>query len=379
MGKMIDLLLISCVIGGPAMAGGADRLLPPASDFRLTLVEDPQSTVPLGASCTGEAELTLTCRAFTLTLENIGKKSVRLSWSCNGPDITLDEKNPNSTSGWWPESQLQRERCAPGTSMNLRLKPGEQKRYTTRLMAPPRFAYFFPPGPHTLRATWTLWGCTDENAAPDCLTPLQIPPRPPSCCSQFELQEPVDVISNEITVTAPQMPDLGSPKFSLEVALRPGPPDKNLTLQIPGGCAGEASGSIDCAVFHYKIRNVGDRPVRDGRSSCPGGIVSPEYSIAGREWKPVPSRVLACTMNVYSETPILPGQALEGNFTLWVLGYDTKELQTPGEYRFRFTFWPHACIASPDASFCLIWPQKEEPIVSADVAVHATAGPSAVR
>jgi len=145
MGKMIDLLLISCVIGGPAMAGGADRLLPPASDFRLTLVEDPQSTVPLGASCTGEAELTLTCRAFTLTLENIGKKSVRLSWSCNGPDITLDEKNPNSTSGWWPESQLQRERCAPGTSMNLRLKPGEQKRYTTRLMAPPRFAYFFPP------------------------------------------------------------------------------------------------------------------------------------------------------------------------------------------------------------------------------------------
>jgi hypothetical protein len=43
------------------------------------LREDPQSTLPLGPSCGGEAGLTLTCPAFVLTLENASQRTIYLN------------------------------------------------------------------------------------------------------------------------------------------------------------------------------------------------------------------------------------------------------------------------------------------------------------
>lgn len=54
----------------PALANPFPSLLPPPNELRLTMREDPQSPLPLGPSCQGEAVQTLTCRAFVLTLEN---------------------------------------------------------------------------------------------------------------------------------------------------------------------------------------------------------------------------------------------------------------------------------------------------------------------
>ena len=60
--------LVHCaVVSG---SGPFPRLLPPADELHLVLQEEPQSQLPLGPSCGGEASLTLLCRTFTLTLEN---------------------------------------------------------------------------------------------------------------------------------------------------------------------------------------------------------------------------------------------------------------------------------------------------------------------
>ena len=129
----ICLYLFCCPL---LTASDAPQLLPDADKFRLTLVEDRNSTLPLGPSCTGEAEQTLTCRAFTLTLENLGKKVVRISWGgCNEPEIRIDRKEPNSSSGWWPVSQIKRENCGPAIWRSIRLKPGEKNEYVTRLIS----------------------------------------------------------------------------------------------------------------------------------------------------------------------------------------------------------------------------------------------------
>jgi len=163
----------------------APQLLPPADEFHLTLSEDRTSTLPLGPSCTGEAEQTLTCRAFIVTLQNLSKKTVRISWGgCNEPGIRIDRKEPPSTSGWWPVSQIKSGSCRPMTWARLRLKPHKNYRYTTRLISPRRESWPFEPGSYTLRAEWALLGCTEKPKGTDCLTPLQII-RPPSSASAF--------------------------------------------------------------------------------------------------------------------------------------------------------------------------------------------------
>jgi len=59
--------------------GPFPRLLPPAEDLHLVLCEDPQSALPLGPSCGGDASQTLLCRTFTLTLENASTHTIRIS------------------------------------------------------------------------------------------------------------------------------------------------------------------------------------------------------------------------------------------------------------------------------------------------------------
>src|SRR5271168_2033227 len=91
-------------------------------EFRLTLAEDRHSSLSLGPSCTGEAAQTLTCRAFIVTLENLSKKTVRISWGgCNEPEIRIDRKESDSSPRWWPVSQKKRENCGAATWNSIRL------------------------------------------------------------------------------------------------------------------------------------------------------------------------------------------------------------------------------------------------------------------
>jgi len=355
-------------------ASGAPQLLPSANEFRLTLAEDRHSKLPLGLSCTGEAAETLTCRAFTVTLENLSQKTVRISWpGCNEPLVRIDRKMPSPGSGWFPVSSIKQENCRPMGWASTRLMPGEKHTYATRLISPRRYTETFEPGSYTLRAEWVLFGCTEEPEGTDCLGPLQVV-HPPSAASSFDFQEPVAVISNEVTLDAPVLPDFGHLKFAFEVSVRQGPPPAS-SAKKSVDCTGDASGSIDCIVFHYAIHNLGDRPVRQGGYSCSGFGITAEYRPAHGEWQPVLPNAWVCTANIYLETPILPGGTAEGDFVLSTLapGYDTSVLRAAGEYSFRFYFWPNACLASPDGTFCLRRPEKQEVVRSPELSLRLSA------
>ncbi len=324
-------------------SGPFPRLLPPADDLHLVVQEDPQSQLPLGPSCGGEASLTLLCRTLTVTLENASPHTIRISGlRCFEPSITFETNRPitfeaqelNAAAEWWPISQPGNPGCKTLDWTNTRLRPGEHMEYTTRLISPRRSVGIIGvigPGKYPLRVQWTLFGCTELPDGADCLTPLQVV-REGSTVADVDIQEPVTVYSNSILVESPKLP------------------------------------GVDCAVFHYVIRNLGDRAVRNVTASCSDDSIRPEYRFDSSSWKPIPARLWSCTMNVTVERGILPGGTLEGTFTLRTLlpGYDTSSLQAPGEYQLSFTFYPAACIASPDASFCLT-PLQREPTVTSKV------------
>jgi hypothetical protein len=346
-------------------AGDAPQLLPNADEFRLTLAEDRDSMLPLGASCTGEAAQTLTCRAFALTLENLSKKTVRISWGgCNEPPIRIDRKEPNSSSGWWPVSQKKREDCGLVAMHSIRLKPGEKKEYATRLISSRREAEPFAPGSYTLRAEWVLLGCIEEPEGTDCLSPLQVV-RPPSSASPFDFQEAVSAISNAVRAESPALPDLGKMKFSFEVNVTPISVAAKIAPTLRAKCAGERAGSIECTAFHYKIGNFGTRAVRLAQG-C--GDIFPQY-LADGEWRPV-FETLQCSLNVIRETPILPGNVVEGDFSLaW--GYDISPFRSSGQYTFRLTLrGPTACFASSDGNLCLSSFHNEPPITSSELTIR---------
>jgi hypothetical protein len=72
--------------------------LPPANEFRVTLAEAPDAKLPPAPACGEEAAGTLTCRAFTVTLENIGTHTVRLSGlECADPEVRIETAAANST------------------------------------------------------------------------------------------------------------------------------------------------------------------------------------------------------------------------------------------------------------------------------------------
>jgi len=205
------------------------------------------------------------------------------------------------------------------------------------------------PGQYTMRAQWILEGCTEAPNGYDCL---------------IGAQEPVTVFSNSVAVESPQLGELRGLKFAFEVAIN-APPERDPSCTA-------ANMNVECTVFHYVIRNLADRPVRNARFSCSDTSIQPEYRFEMGEWKPVPQRLWSCTMNILTESEILPGGALEGSFTIRNLrpGYDTSSLQVPGQYQFRFTFWPNACITSPDASFCLWSPEKQPTVTSKELTLQ---------
>ena len=219
-----------------------------------------------------------------------------------------------------------------------------------------------------------LWGCTENPEGSDCLAPLQIL-RTASWggpTADVDFQTPIEVVSGEIEVNSPALPDLGTLKIAFEVT--PNPQGWTKSLPMPSKCAGQAGTSIECTVFHYAIRNLGSRPIRNGRFGCSDYSIIPEYLTGNGEWKRLDPRLKACTMNIYIETPILPGKADEGDFILSNLApeFDTAPLYPAGDYRFRFHFQSDACFASPDGSFCLLRPKEQPAVTSNEVTVNAT-------
>src|ERR1700722_16801542 len=131
---IVIFLAVGAASGLPGVSSAKPfpQLLPPANEFELTLREDPNSKLPLGPSCGAEAGLTLACRAFVVTLKNVGGHTVHLSRiGCQEPVVSLEIKEPNSSSGWMGISQVTRPPCTPWSYVNLRLKPGESADYMT--------------------------------------------------------------------------------------------------------------------------------------------------------------------------------------------------------------------------------------------------------
>jgi hypothetical protein len=355
------------------------QLLPPASEFELTLREDPNSELPLGPSCGGEAGLTLACRAFVVTLKNVGMHTVHLSRiGCQEPVVNFERKEPNSSNGWWPLSVVSRPRCTPWTYANLRLKPGESIEYATRLTSPdrgPGYSAAVAPRSYTIRVQWMLRGCTEPADGSDCLAPLQVmktPYRGGPGQGDVEFQTPVKVVSSEIEVNSPVLPDLGMLEIAFEVT--PNPQGWSKLLPQPAKCDGQAATGVECSVFHYAIRNLGDRAIRNGRHSCGDYSIAPEYRMGDGAWKWLDSPAWECARNIYVETAILPGEAAEGDFILSELTseFGTTFFHPAGDYQFRFRFQTSACFASPNGSFCLLWPKEQPTVVSNEVVVHAT-------
>jgi len=375
----VALVLFGALFHCAAVSGSRPfpRLLPPADDLHLVLKEDPHSQLPLGPSCGGEASLTLLCRTFTVTVENASPHTIRISGlRCFEPSITFltnrpitfETKELNTAAEWWPISQPGNPGCKTLDWTNTRLRPGEHMEYATRLISPRRSVGIIGvigPGKYPLRVQWTLFGCTELPDAADCLTPLQVV-REGSTVADVDSQEPVTVYSNSILVESPKLPDLGRLKLTFEVTSATNQPPETQDGR-PSGCA-EESASVDCALFHYMIRNLGDRAVRNVSASCSDDSIRPEYRFDSSSWKPIPARLWSCTMNITVERGIPRGGTLERTFALRTLlpGYDTSSLRAPGEYQLRFTFYPAACIASPDVSFCLT-PLQREPTVTSKV------------
>src|SRR5262249_11099230 len=131
----------------------------------------------------------------------------------------------------------------------------------------------------------------------------------------IDFQEPVQVVSDEIVVESPPLPDLGTMSFGFEVTM--GLTESDPSIEDPD-CK-EDTNSIGCTIFHYKIRNLGARAVRYTTASCSFSGIFPEYRIGSSGWEPLPERSWICTRNVAIEHPILPGETAVGVFVLKTL------------------------------------------------------------
>jgi len=134
---------------------------------------------------------------------------------------------------------------------------------------------------------------------------------------QVEAQTRLEVISREIVVDSPALPNLG-----FEVSLAAEFHVSEIRKRFGALCAIDPGTSIECTVFHYAIRYSGDRPIRNGRFTSDDYSIMPEYRMDGGEWKRLKSRLMACTVNPFLETPILPGETAEGTLYCgeWRLG-----------------------------------------------------------
>ncbi|HXE31175.1 MAG TPA: hypothetical protein VN515_05185 [Terriglobales bacterium] len=365
---LIGALLIFGTL--PVVAAGQfPQLLPDPDAFVLTIRENPGSKLPLGPSCGGDAAVTLACRSFIVTLKNVGGRTVHLSRpNCREPNVGFSKKQANSSTGWWPISQPSYSTlCDPLTFQDLRLRPGDETQYETRLVSPNRLPVTAPTdaGEYTIRATWSLYGCTEESEGTDCLAPPRIPTSN-SAAPDVDLQSPIQVVSNQIEVSSPSLPDLGPLRIGFEVSLATETEAAAERKRAGGSCASPSDTSAACTVFHYAIHNLSSRPIRNGRWTCSDFSIIPEHRAKGGAWAPLSSRLMECSRNFVVETPIMPGQKAEGDFSIASLAplYDAAPLDAPGTHELRFRFQSEACWAAPDGSFCLQRPKSQTPVLS---------------
>jgi hypothetical protein len=177
-------------------------------------------------------------------------------------------------------------------------------------------------------------------------------------------------VSNEIVAESPTLPDMGKMSFSFDVESSSGIPGNG---DVKEGCTANDKTNIDCLLFKYRIVNTGSRPVRYSTFSCSNSGIFPEYRDASDHWSMLPQVAWVCSMNILTQTPLLPGKAVEGKFTLRGLapGYDTTPLLGPGEHRLRFQFSPPACFASPDGRFCIASTTPQQPVLSSELTLRS--------
>jgi len=378
---MRRLVIVAAAVGWACSLVNAQNpvplLLPSASHLQLTLQEDPNTAIRWGPVCAGEGEDAVRCHNFTISLENKSMDRVLLDSNCRERVFTISIRDPSASGGWLPAGRGGFP-CHRGIhSTSLHLQPGEKISFQSgfislsrenRLLSQVSYTLH---APYTVRATLMLRGCIEPSDHTDCLSPSQVTPSTAVSVSGTHLQEPVTLVSNEIIAESPNVLDLGEMKFEFQVDI-----DTAATSEIGtrGGCTRQNTARLDCTTFRYKIRNLGDRAVRNVVWNCNVGTdpdITPEYRVTGGEWQALPSRWV-CGISTFSSTAeIKAGDTAEGKFNLATLhyGYSAKPLEAPGKYQLRFKFSPHACFASPDGGSCATVIQHPPPILSPEVTV----------
>lgn len=364
----------------PPLAGP----LPPANEFRVTLAEAPDAKLPPIPACGEEAAGTLTCRAFTVTLENIGTHTVRLGeLGCADPEVRIES---TVITGWISVGE-RRDDChnARGEQdggnraipwKSIRMKPGDKHSFTGRFMVQLGVASDLmkvpAPTAAALRASWTLRGCTEETEGDDCLSVLEthrVPAHNTNCtflCIYF--QPAVEVLSEPISVSLPGPLKLALPPLELTLTTRMLDPADPLIKPYSRlkGCTQERAGSVDCVALHFAVRNAGTRALRIGRMTCSDFAEAPAFRTEDGAWKPLQSSWMMCGRNFMEWTALLPGQTVEERMTLRhvAAGFRINPVREAGRYDVRISYAPEVCVASPDGSFCLTEPQGLPQITS---------------
>jgi hypothetical protein len=358
--RRLTVFLVAC---GTALAfprvsaqGPNPDTLPPASAFHVTLQESPQTAIRWGPPCGRNGEEIVRCHTFTISVENGSKATVRLDNSCSEHMFSIWIKAPTASGEW-----LRRDSfgfpCHKGSRLKdsqppgIRLSPGESFSLNSGVMAIGSAEH----APYTVRASMALRDCVEFPDHADCLSTLQAMPTTPASVPEVQFSEPVTVVSNEIIVESPNLPDLGEMKFGLQVEIDTAAP---IDIGTRGGCTPRNAAHLACTTFRYTIRNLGDRPVLNVVTNCNGGSTTPdiaaEYRVPSGEWKGFPIRNGVCISTFSGLTAIPVGGAAEAEFTLATLGpgLSARPLEAPGKYQLRFEFSPHACFATPEGRSC---------------------------
>src|ERR1700727_276034 len=268
------LLFFSLLFGHMSFAlqsGGAPQLLPGADQFRLTLHEGSDHELAVGKSCGGEAGGTLACRPLTLTLENLSKRTIHLTYlECWGPRLKFEIPWPEAGADKWSTvSQPRHIQCTEKMPVDIRLSPGGKTVYSTRMISDLLQTGGFLPGKQVLRARWALWGCSEDAAGDNCLHVSKTDKSP----RDIDWQIPVEVVSNEIAANSPDIAGLGETKFALDFTEQ-----HNVSADMAakaGECAAAAADSMACKVFHFRLRNLTGRTLLIYRYYCNLRVMQP--------------------------------------------------------------------------------------------------------
>jgi hypothetical protein len=373
-------LFFSLLFGQMSFAlqsGGPPQLLPGADQFRLTLHEGSDHGLAVGKSCGGEAGGSLACRPLTLTLENLSKRTIHLTYlECQGPRLKFEIPWPDAgPDKWGTVSQPRATQCTEKMPIDIRLEPGEETVYSTRMISDLLRTGGFPAGKQVLRARWALWGCSEDAAGDNCLHVSKTDKFP----RDIDWQIPVEVVSNEIAANSPDIAGLGELKFTLDFT------EQHNVAAVMAAKAGEcfagAADSMACKVFHFRLRNLTGRTLLIFRTYCNLRLMQPiQAQVLDKKgyWSELEQQqdLLDCNASGLFSDILLPGGSLEGDFRVGrIRGWENRgTLKAGGAYRLRLLFYPDVCFASPDGAFCIGPLIRNRPAVgSNELQVHASA------